>query len=44
MSTSLLYRTASVLLVLFALGHTAGFRSTKDMEGIRVEIILLPFV
>ena len=33
MSTSLLYRIASVLLVLFALGHTVGFRSTKDMEG-----------
>lgn len=33
MNTSLLYRTASVLLVLFAVGHTLGFRSTKDMEG-----------
>jgi hypothetical protein len=32
MTASLLYRVASVLLVLFAIGHTLGFRTTS-MEG-----------
>jgi len=33
MSAGLLYRISSVLLVLFAIGHTLGFRQTKGMEG-----------
>ena len=33
MSARMLYRISSVLLVLFAVGHTVGFRSTKGMTG-----------
>jgi len=33
MSSSLFYRIAAVLLVLFAIGHTVGFRQTKGMTG-----------
>ena len=33
MSPSLFYRIAAVLLVLFAIGHTLGFRQTKGMTG-----------
>jgi len=33
MSSSLFYRIAAVLLVLFAIGHTLGFRQTKGMTG-----------
>jgi hypothetical protein len=34
MKTSLLYRIASVLLLLFALGHTLGFRRVDPRWGI----------
>lgn len=34
MKASLLYRIASVLLVLFAVGHTLGFRRTKPEWGL----------
>jgi hypothetical protein len=34
MSPSLLYRIASVLLVLFAAGHTMGFRRVDPRWGI----------
>jgi len=34
MSSSLLYRIASVLLVLFAIGHTLGFRQTDSRWGV----------
>jgi hypothetical protein len=34
MKTSLLYRTASVLLLLFAIGHTIGFRQTNPEWGV----------
>ena len=34
MNVSLLYRIASVLLVLFAAGHTAGFRQTDPGWGV----------
>jgi hypothetical protein len=33
MSSSLFYRIAAVFLVLFAIGHTVGFRQTKGMTG-----------
>ena len=33
MSTSLLYRISAVLLVLFALGHTIGFRKVDPKWG-----------
>ena len=33
MNTALLYRVASVLLVLFAAGHTLGFRRTDPRWG-----------
>jgi hypothetical protein len=33
MSSSLFYRIAAVLLVLFAIGHQLGFRQTKGMTG-----------
>ena len=33
MSSSLFYRIAAVLLVLFAIGHTLGFRQTRGMTG-----------
>ncbi|HEY6931422.1 MAG TPA: hypothetical protein VJA66_17260 [Thermoanaerobaculia bacterium] len=33
MSSSLFYRIAAVLLVLFAIGHTLGFRETRGMTG-----------
>jgi hypothetical protein len=34
MKTSLLYRIASVLLLLFAIGHTLGFRQTTPEWGV----------
>ena len=34
MKASLLYRIASILLVLFAIGHTFGFRQTDPKWGI----------
>lgn len=34
MSTSILYRTASVLIGLFAVGHTLGFRKTDPAWGV----------
>jgi hypothetical protein len=34
MKASLLYRTASVLLLLFAIGHTLGFRQTNPEWGV----------
>jgi hypothetical protein len=34
MKTSLLYRIASVLLLLFAIGHTLGFRQTNPEWGV----------
>jgi hypothetical protein len=44
MTTSLLYRIASVLLVLFALGHTLGFRRTSGMEGADSVVALMQSV
>jgi len=41
MSSSLAYRIASVLLVLFALGHTIGFRKPADQgEGVAVGTLM----
>ena len=34
MKASVLYRIASVLLVLFAVGHTLGFRMTDPKLGV----------
>ena len=34
MRASVLYRTASVLLLLFAIGHTLGFRKTDPKWGV----------
>lgn len=34
MRTSFLYRTASILIFLFALGHTLGFRKTDPVWGV----------
>ena len=34
MKASLLYRIASVLLLLFAIGHTLGFRQTDPQWGV----------
>ena len=34
MKASLLYRTASVLLLLFAIGHTLGFRQNNPEWGV----------
>ena len=34
MKASLLYRTAAVLLLLFAVGHTLGFRQTDPAWGV----------
>ena len=34
MTASVLYRVASVLLVLFATGHQLGFRSTRPQWGV----------
>ena len=34
MRSSLLYRIAAILLVLFAAGHTAGFRKTQPGWGV----------
>ena len=34
MKASLLYRVASVLLLLFAIGHTLGFRQTNPEWGV----------
>jgi hypothetical protein len=34
MKASLLYRIAAVLLVLFAIGHTLGFRQTNPAWGV----------
>lgn len=44
MTTSLLYRVASVLLALFALGHTLGFRRTKGMENADTVVSLMQSV
>lgn len=44
MSHSLFYRAASVLLVLFAAGHTLGFRSTQGMEGADAVVALMQSV
>jgi hypothetical protein len=34
MKTSVLYRSASILLVLFGVGHTLGFRKTEPEWGV----------
>jgi hypothetical protein len=34
MKASLLYRIASILLLLFAIGHTLGFRQTDPAWGV----------
>jgi hypothetical protein len=34
MKASLLYRIASILLLLFAIGHTLGFRQTNPVWGV----------
>jgi len=34
MKASLLYRIASVVLLLFAIGHTLGFRQTAPEWGV----------
>ena len=34
MKASLLYRIASILLLLFAIGHTLGFRQTNPSWGV----------
>jgi len=34
MKASLLYQVASILLILFAIGHTWGFRQTDPKWGI----------
>lgn len=34
MSTSILYRISSVLILLFAIGHTLGFRKTDPSWGV----------
>ena len=34
MKASVLYRIASVLLLLFAIGHTLGFRQTNPEWGV----------
>jgi hypothetical protein len=44
MSSSLLYRIAAILLVLFAIGHTLGFRNTKGMEGADTVVALMQSV
>lgn len=41
MSAGTLYRIGSVLLVLFAVGHTLGFRSTKGMVGAETVVNLM---
>jgi hypothetical protein len=41
MTASLLYRVASVLLVLFALGHTIGFRRVDPRWGVEAPIAAL---
>jgi len=41
LSPSLFYRAASVLLVLFAAGHTLGFRDTRNMEGADTVVALM---
>jgi len=44
MKTSLLYRIASLLLVLFSIGHTIGFRQTKGMVGADTVVALMQSV
>jgi hypothetical protein len=44
MSASSLYKTASVLIILFALGHTLGFRRTKGMAGADAVVALMKSV
>jgi hypothetical protein len=44
MRTSILYRIASVLLVLFSIGHTLGFRQTKGMLGADTVVSLMQAV
>jgi hypothetical protein len=41
MTASLLYRVSSVLLVLFALGHTIGFRRVDPRWGVEAPIAAL---
>jgi hypothetical protein len=41
LKASVLYRIASVLLVLFAVGHTLGFRRTKPEWGVDPLIITM---
>jgi hypothetical protein len=41
MKASLLYRIASVLLLLFAIGHTLGFRQTNPAWGVASLIDLM---
>ena len=41
MKASLLYRIASVLLLLFAIGHTLGFRQTDPAWGVASVIDLM---
>jgi hypothetical protein len=44
MSSSLFYRIAAVLLVLFAIGHQLGFRQTKGMTGADSVVALMKSV
>src|SRR5262245_51588611 len=44
MKPSLLYRIASLLLVLFSVGHTVGFRQTKGMMGADTVVALMQSV
>src|SRR5262245_58237227 len=44
MRASLIYRIASVLLVLFAIGHTLGFRQTNGMDGADSVVALMQSV
>ena len=41
MNISLIYRTAAVLLVLFALGHTLGFNQVDPAWGVTAPITAL---
>jgi hypothetical protein len=44
MKPSIFYRIASVLLVLFAFGHTVGFRQTAGMTGADAVVSLMKSV
>jgi hypothetical protein len=41
MKASLLYRTAAVLLLLFAIGHTLGFRQSEPAWGVETLLRLI---